>query len=376
MLVPTSATLSPSWAWRSPPNKAIVGANAFAHEAGIHQDGMLKNELTYEIMRPESVGAPGTRLVLGKHSGMRGLDARCRALGHRLRQPELERLYTRVTALADRTKSVDDDQLAVDHPRGTRGAAVVGRRAAHARTGRRGMSLKIALLPGDGIGPEVTAEAVRILKAVADARGQGHHVLDAPDRRRRHRPRRRWPARATRSRPASASQAVLLGRRGPSEATTPSRRPSGPRRRCSRCAQALGGFANLRPAVCYAPLARRTPFQPERVRGANILIVRELLGGLYFGEPRGYAADGQTAFNTLIYSRAEVERVARVAFDLARKRRGRLASIDKANVLEVSRLWRAVGLARWPRTIPRSRSSTSTWTPARCAWPRRRPAST
>jgi 2-isopropylmalate synthase len=63
-------------------------------------------------MRPESVGAPGTRLVLGKHSGMRGLDARCRALGHRLRQPELERLYVRVTALADRTKSVDDDQLA------------------------------------------------------------------------------------------------------------------------------------------------------------------------------------------------------------------------------------------------------------------------
>ena len=69
------------------------------------------NELTYEIMRPESVGAAGTRLVLGKHSGMRGLDARCRALGHRLRQPELERLYIRVTALADRTKAVDDDQL-------------------------------------------------------------------------------------------------------------------------------------------------------------------------------------------------------------------------------------------------------------------------
>ena len=95
------------------PNKAIVGANAFAHEAGIHQDGMLKHETTYEIMRPESVGAPGTRLVLGKHSGMRGLDARCRALGHRLRQPELERLYVKVTALADRTKAVDDEQLTV-----------------------------------------------------------------------------------------------------------------------------------------------------------------------------------------------------------------------------------------------------------------------
>ena len=111
-LVPTSGVLSAIVGVSVPPNKAIVGANAFAHEAGIHQDGMLKHELTYEIMRPESVGAAGTRLVLGKHSGIRGLDARCRALGHRLRQADLERLYTRVTALADRTKSVDDDQLA------------------------------------------------------------------------------------------------------------------------------------------------------------------------------------------------------------------------------------------------------------------------
>jgi 2-isopropylmalate synthase len=110
-LVPTSTALSSIVGVSVPPNKAIVGANAFAHEAGIHQDGMLKHELTYEIMRPESVGAAGTRLVLGKHSGMRGLDARCRSLGHRLRQPELERLYHRVTALADRTKTVDDDQL-------------------------------------------------------------------------------------------------------------------------------------------------------------------------------------------------------------------------------------------------------------------------
>ena len=111
-LVPTSNALSAIVGVAVPPNKAIVGANAFAHEAGIHQDGMLKHELTYEIMRPESVGAPGTRLVLGKHSGLRGLDARCRALGHRLRQPELERLYTKVTALADKTKTVNDDQLA------------------------------------------------------------------------------------------------------------------------------------------------------------------------------------------------------------------------------------------------------------------------
>jgi 2-isopropylmalate synthase len=111
-LVPTSQALSSIVGINVTPNKAIVGANAFAHESGIHQDGMLKNELTYEIMRPESVGAAGTRLVLGKHSGMRGLDARCRALGFRLGEVDLERVYRQVTALADRSKTVNDEQLA------------------------------------------------------------------------------------------------------------------------------------------------------------------------------------------------------------------------------------------------------------------------
>jgi 2-isopropylmalate synthase len=111
-LVPTSQALAATVGIGVAPNKAIVGANAFAHESGIHQDGMLKNSLTYEIMRPESVGAAGTRLVLGKHSGMRGLDARCRAIGHRLGETELERVYRRVTELADRSKTVSDEQLA------------------------------------------------------------------------------------------------------------------------------------------------------------------------------------------------------------------------------------------------------------------------
>jgi 2-isopropylmalate synthase len=110
-LVPTSRTLAAIVHVQVAPNKAIVGANAFAHEAGIHQDGMLKHAMTYEIMRPESVGAEGTRLVLGKHSGIRGLDARCRALGFVLSPADLDRLYRRVTALADLTKSVDDAQL-------------------------------------------------------------------------------------------------------------------------------------------------------------------------------------------------------------------------------------------------------------------------
>ncbi len=110
-LYPTSRALSAVVAVPVQPNKAIVGDNAFAHEAGIHQDGMVKNPLTYEIMRPESVGAPATRLVLGRHSGLRGLDARCRALGHRLRVEDLRRLYTKMIEVTDYAKSVDDTEL-------------------------------------------------------------------------------------------------------------------------------------------------------------------------------------------------------------------------------------------------------------------------
>jgi 2-isopropylmalate synthase len=107
----TSRLLSDIVSVPVPPNKAIVGANAFAHEAGIHQDGVLKNPLTYEILQPESVGAPGTRIVLGKHSGTRGVDARCRALGYRLRPEALSRVYTRLVALADSVKTIEDHHV-------------------------------------------------------------------------------------------------------------------------------------------------------------------------------------------------------------------------------------------------------------------------
>jgi 2-isopropylmalate synthase len=110
-LYATSRLLSDIVSVAVPPNKAIVGANAFAHEAGIHQDGVLKNPLTYEILRPESVGAPGTQFVLGKHSGTRGVDARCRALGYRLRPEVLARVYTRLVALADKVKTIEDHHV-------------------------------------------------------------------------------------------------------------------------------------------------------------------------------------------------------------------------------------------------------------------------
>jgi 2-isopropylmalate synthase len=107
-LCPTSRILSEIVSVPVPPNKAIVGANAFAHEAGIHQDGVLKNPLTYEIMRPETVGAAGTRLILGKHSGTRGVDARCRALGFTLRPDALARVYQHLVATADVVKTIED----------------------------------------------------------------------------------------------------------------------------------------------------------------------------------------------------------------------------------------------------------------------------
>ncbi|MFM8535827.1 MAG: 3-isopropylmalate dehydrogenase [Acidimicrobiia bacterium] len=202
------------------------------------------------------------------------------------------------------------------------------------------MSLKIVLMPGGGIGPEVTEEAARILKNVTEHSGKsftfstyaiGGTAIDSegvglPDRT---------------LEAALDANAVLLGAVGHPkfDGHKTSERPEAA---LLALRQALGGFANLRPAISYAPLAKRTAFHPERITGANLLIVRELLGGLYFGEPRGFEASGNTAFNTLIYSRHEIERVAKVAFERARERKKKVASIDKANVLETSRLWRAV----------------------------------
>jgi 3-isopropylmalate dehydrogenase len=201
------------------------------------------------------------------------------------------------------------------------------------------MALRVALLPGDGIGPEVVAEAARLMARVAELFGHSLETAQYPiggeaiERYGRSLPEVTLKA-------CLGSNAVLLGAVGDPrfEQRAPAERPEAGLLALRR---ALGGFANLRPAACHPALVERTPFRTERVQGANLLIVRELLGGLYFGEPRGYTTP-ETAINTLVYSRSEVERVARVAFDLARRRRRQVASIDKANVLETSRLWRGV----------------------------------
>lgn len=197
---------------------------------------------------------------------------------------------------------------------------------------------RLAVLPGDGIGPEVTAEALRALAAVGDLFGYrfdtAEHAIGATAVARFGEP---FPA-DTRD-GVTAADAVLLGAVG-DPALDRAPRHQRPEAGLLALRKLLGAFANLRPVAVHPELAHASPLRPERLAGVDLLIVRELTGGLYYGEPRG--RDGTSGVNTLRYSVAEVERVARVAFDAARGRRRRVTSVDKANVLEVSQLWRDV----------------------------------
>jgi len=201
------------------------------------------------------------------------------------------------------------------------------------------MKLKILITAGDGIGPEVTAEAVALLKDIAAAGGHdftftekriGGVAIVADG----------TPLPADTLEAALASDAVLLGAVGGNEfnALPPDKRPEAG---LLKIRAELGGFANLRPAFAFKELAVNSPLRPEVIDGADILCVRELLGGLYFGQPRAWDKAKGEAWNTMRYTDGEVTRVARIAFQLAQKRRKKLTSVDKANVLEVSQLWRA-----------------------------------
>ena len=197
-------------------------------------------------------------------------------------------------------------------------------------------SYRIAVLPGDGIGPEVTTEAVRVLEATGERfgfeleldycsiGGAGVTVAGEP-----------FPP-DTRIAVLRAD-AVLLGAVGdPSLDQAP--RARRPETGLLALRQTLGVYANLRPVAPHPALLEHSPLKTDRLRNVDILIVRELTGGLYYGEPRG--REGDRAVNTMAYTRTEVERIARLAFEAARQRRGHVTSVDKANVLEVSQLWR------------------------------------
>lgn len=199
-------------------------------------------------------------------------------------------------------------------------------------------TFKITVLPGDGIGVEVTHEAVAVLETVAATFGHeftfqtkliGGAALDAtgepyPDETRA---------------ACTTSDAVLLGAVGAPQYDNnpPSKKPE---TGLLALRNSLGAYANLRPAVLHEPLIDASPLKADIVRGTDMIIVRELLGGAYFGQPRG--VDDERGLNTMVYTAPEVERIARVAFELARGRKKKLHSIDKANVLESSQLWRKV----------------------------------
>jgi 3-isopropylmalate dehydrogenase len=204
------------------------------------------------------------------------------------------------------------------------------------------MQKSILVLPGDGIGPEITEQAVRVLKAVTKGSDLtlnfvdgliGGAAYDAAGH----------PFPEETKKAAMAADAVLLGAVGGPQYDNLDR-PLRPERGLLGIRSAMGLFANLRPAILYPQLADSSSLKPEVVAGLDILIVRELTGGVYFGQPRGIReVDGQReGFNTMHYNEAEIERIGRVAFEAAMQRNKKVCSVDKANVLETSELWREV----------------------------------
>lgn len=212
---------------------------------------------------------------------------------------------------------------------------------------------KVCVFPGDGIGPEVIREALSVLRTVEEVTGRrlfeteeellggascDVHGVPMTDR-----------ALSL----ARSADAILLGAvGGPKWDALPFE--VRPERALLGLRKILGLFANLRPAKVYGPLLDASPLRRELVEGIDLIVVRELTGGIYFGEPRGIRViDGvETGINTEVYTRPEIERVARVAFELARKRAGKVTSVDKANVLEATVLWRKVVTEVGEREFP------------------------
>ncbi|MGH8672136.1 MAG: 3-isopropylmalate dehydrogenase [Burkholderiales bacterium] len=204
------------------------------------------------------------------------------------------------------------------------------------------MSMKIAVLPGDGVGPEIVEQAIKVLQAL-NLSGLDAQMEQAPIGGAAYEASGD-PLPETTLKLARDADAVLLGAvGGPRFDALP--RAQRPERGLLRIRKELGLFANLRPAYAYPELIAASTLKPEALHGLDILIVRELTGDLYFGNPRGMRNNEQgerEGFNTMVYSESEIRRIARVAFSIARKRKRRLCSVDKANVLETTELWRQV----------------------------------
>ena len=203
------------------------------------------------------------------------------------------------------------------------------------------MKLNIAVLPGDGIGPEITDQALNVTKAIAEKFGHQltyeHAIVGAcaidevgnpyPD--------------ATHEL-CMKSDAVLFGAIGHPRFDNDPKAKVRPEQGLLAMRKKLGLFANLRPVTIFKSLIGKSPLRTELVDGADFMCIRELTGGIYFGRPQGRSEDGNTAYDTCVYTREEIERILKLAFEFAGKRRKKLTVVDKANVLATSRLWREI----------------------------------
>ncbi|MEG1649721.1 MAG: 3-isopropylmalate dehydrogenase, partial [Rikenellaceae bacterium] len=199
----------------------------------------------------------------------------------------------------------------------------------------------IALLAGDGIGPEITAEAVKVINKIGEKYNHtfnftpakiGAAAIDSCGE----------PYPQATHKVCTDSHAILFGAIGdPRFDNDPSAKVR-PEQGLLKMRKDLGLFANIRPLVMFKKLADRSPLKADRTEGVDFVCVRELTGGIYFGSPRGRSEDGKTAFDTCSYSTIEIERIVRIGFEMATGRKKHLTVVDKANVLATSRLWREV----------------------------------
>jgi 3-isopropylmalate dehydrogenase len=201
------------------------------------------------------------------------------------------------------------------------------------------MNLKIALLPGDGIGPEIITQAVKVVKAVASKFNHkirfeegliGAISIDETGN----------PFPDETFELCKQSDAVLFGAIGDLKYDLDPKAIIRPEQGLLAMRKKLGLFANVRPIIAFPSLINKSPLRPELIDGTDFVVIRELTGGIYFGEPRGRSEDGNIAFDTCIYSGEEIKRILHLAFQFAEKRSGKLTVVDKANVLASSRLWR------------------------------------
>jgi len=201
------------------------------------------------------------------------------------------------------------------------------------------MDFKIAVLPGDGIGPEIVEQALKVLKAIAKKYNHTFTFTEAPvgataiDKTGN-------PYPDETHRICMESGAVMFGAIGDPKYDNDPKAKVRPEQGLLAMRKKLGLYANIRPVTTFPSLLHKSPLRRDLVEGADFVVIRELTGGIYFGEPRGRSEDGNKAYDTLVYTREEVERIVNLAFEYARKRDKRVTVVDKANVLASSRLWR------------------------------------